>query len=276
MDVEQETALTLLQRNTKADQSNVSANISVVSRDGNYLNVGTCVLPNSGAAWPIPRTETDVDLLHRASRSRFSLADYGYLPRIGGFVWNRDERPTYISAAMAKRNRGRTAVPLLWSSDIRPDGILRFDGKRKANGEPCFVSLGSKTHSYVVRNPSVVLQRVTSNDQPRRLVAAVVPQALLDEHGGFVGENHTVILERVRQDAVLSPEQMVALLSLSAVDRYFRCISGATNVSIFELTQLALPDPKKISSLLQRGLSMAQAVTEVLGDNDDIGARVRR
>lgn len=276
MDVMQETALTLLQRNPVADRSNASANISVVSRDGNYLNVGTCALPNSGAAWPIPRTETDVNLLHRASRSRFRLADYGYLARIGGFVWNRDERPTYISAAMAKRNRGRTAVPLLWSSDIRPDGVLRFDGKRKSNSEPCFVSLGSKSHSYVVRNPSVVLQRVTSNDQPRRLVAAVVPQALLEEHGGFVGENHTVILERVRQDAVLSPEQMVALLSCPTVDRYFRCISGATNVSIFELAQLALPDPKRITALLQLGLSMAQAVTEAIGDDDAIGAKLHQ
>lgn len=276
MDVEQETALTLLQRNAAAAHRGASANVSVVSRDGNYVSVGTCALPNSGAAWPIPRTETDVDLLRRASRSRFRLADYGYLPRIGGFVWNRDERPTYISAATARRNRQGTAVPLLWSSDIRPDGSLRFDGKRKANNEPCFVSLGSKVHSYVVRKPSLVLQRVTSNDQPRRLVAAAVPQELLDEHGGFVGENHTVILERIRDDAPLTPKQMVDLLSCPAIDRYFRCISGATNVSIFELTQLALPDPERIFSSLQRGLLMDQAVLEVLADRDTVVGKGHR
>lgn len=266
MDVEQETAITLLQRNASPAHGGASASVSVVSRDGNYVSVGTCALPNSGATWPIPRTETDVSLLHRASKLRFRLADYGYLPRIGSFVWNRDERPTYISAPMAQRNRHGTAVPLLWSSDIRPDGSLHFDGKRKANKEPCFVSLGSKVHPSVVRKPGLVLQRVTSNDQPRRLVAAAVPQKLLDEHGGFVGENHTVILERVRDDAPLTPAQMAELLSCPSVDRYFRCISGATNVSAFELNQLVLPDPHRVRALLQRGLTVAQAVDKALFD----------
>jgi len=270
MDVEQETALTLLQRNSTPAHHGASASVSVVSRDGNYVSVGTCALPNSGAAWPIPRTETDVELLRRASTLRFRLADYGYVPRIGSFVWNRDERPTYISAAMSKRNPQGTAVPLLWSSDVRPDGSLRFDGKRKANREPCFVSLGSKVHPSVVRNPSLVLQRVTSNDQPRRLVAAAVPQELFKEYGGFVGENHVVILERNRTDAPLTPQQMVELLSCAAVDRYFRCISGATNVSIFELNQLALPDPAKVALSLRTGVPMGQAVLAALADQDSI------
>ncbi len=268
MDVEQETAITLLQRNASLAHGGASASVSVVSRDGNYVSVGTCALPNSGAAWPIPRTETDVGLLHRASKFRFRLADYGYVPRIGSFVWNRDERPTYISAVMAQRNRHGTAVPLLWSSDVRPDGSLHFDGKRKANKEPCFVSLGSRVHPSVVRKPGLVLQRVTSNDQPRRLVAAAVPQKLLDDHGGFVGENHTVILERVRDDAPLTPPQMAELLGCPPVDRYFRCISGATNVSVFELAQLVLPDPKKVASLLKRGLPVAQAVVEAFADHE--------
>ena len=268
MDVEQETALTLLQRNLAPARHGATANVSVVSRDGAYVSVGICALPNSGAAWPIPRTETDVHLLRRASSLHFRLADYGYVARIGSFVWNRDERPTYISAATAQRNPHGTAVPLLWSSDVRPDGSLRFDGKRKANREPCFVSLGSKVHRSVVRNPSLVLQRVTSNDQPKRLVAAAVPQELFNKHGGFVGENHVVILERNRADAPLTPQEMAELLGCSAVDRYFRCISGATNVSIFELNQLVLPAPAKVASLLRKGMTMEEAVLEALAELD--------
>ncbi|WP_231680763.1 class I SAM-dependent DNA methyltransferase [Ralstonia pseudosolanacearum] len=259
IDVEQETALTLARREQTEPMPTVEAGVSVVARDGHYVHVGRCVLPNSGAAWPIPRTESDVALLKSAAKSRATLTDYGYATRIGAFVWNRDTRATYPSAKSAARARGGTAVPLLWSSDISPDGRLRFSGAPKVNREHCFVNLGAKDHRSVVRRPSVLLQRVTSNSQPRRLVAAVVPTALIETYGGFVGENHTVILEQVSSEPALPPEQLVQLLATPTVDRYFRCISGATNVSVFELSQLRLPDPTRLRGLLAQGYDMPTA-----------------
>ncbi|MHA6842557.1 HsdM family class I SAM-dependent methyltransferase [Ralstonia pseudosolanacearum] len=259
IDVEQETALTLARRERTEPVPTTEADVAVVARDGRYVHVGRCVLPNSGTAWPIPRTVSDVALLKNAAKSRATLADYGYTARIGAFVWNRDTRTTYPSAKSAAHARGGTAVPLLWSSDISPDGHLRFSGAPKANREHCFVNLGAKDHRSVVRRPSVLLQRVTSNNQPRRLVAAVVPMPLLETYGGFVGENHTVILEQVSPEPALTPEQLVQLLATPTVDRYFRCISGATNVSIFELSQLRLPDPKRLRSLLAQGYDMPSA-----------------
>jgi adenine-specific DNA-methyltransferase len=49
------------------------------------------------------------------------------------------------------------------------------------------------------------------------------------------------------------------------VDRYFRCISGATNVSAFELNQLVLPDPAALKLELQKGGSMDDAVRRTIG-----------
>jgi adenine-specific DNA-methyltransferase len=264
IDVEQETALTLARREETGHTSATEAEVSVVARDGEYVDVGRCVLPNSGAAWPIPRAESDVALIKSAAKSHATLADYGYTPRIGAFVWNRDTRTTYPSAKSAARARGGTAVPLLWSSDILPDGHLRFTGYSKANREHCFVNLGAKNHPSVIRRPSVLLQRVTSNDQPRRLVAAAVPKTLIETYGGFVGENHTVILEQVSPKPALTPKQLAQLLATPTVDRYFRCISGATNVSIFELNQLRLPDPGRLKTLLAKGYDMPSAAREAL------------
>lgn len=266
IDVEQETALTLTRREDNGHALMSVADVCVVSRDGNYVGVGRCVLPNSGTAWPIPRTESDVALLRSAAKSQSRLADYGYAVRIGAFVWNRDTRPTYVSAKSAARAKGRTAVPLLWSSDIATDGSLRFDGSPKANKEPCFVNLGSKSHRSVVRRPSVLLQRVTSNEQPKRLVAAAVPEDILDNYGGFVGENHTVILEQVIPEPALPPAQLAQLLGTPTVDRYFRCISGATNVSSFELNQLRLPDPSRLKKYLVQGHDIAEAARRALDD----------
>lgn len=267
IDVEQETALTLARREETGHTSIIEAEVSVVARDGEYVDVGRCVLPNSGAAWPIPRAESDVALLKSAAKSRATLADYGYAARIGAFVWNRDIRTTYPSAKSAAHASGGTAVPLLWSSDISPDGHLRFSGYSKANREHCFVNLGAKDHPSVVRRPSVLLQRVTSNDQPRRLVAAAVPETLIETYGGFVGENHTVILEQVSPESALTPEMLTQLLATPTVDRYFRCISGATNVSIFELSQLRLPDPGRLKTLLSQGYDMPRAAREALKEH---------
>lgn len=265
IDVQQETALTLARREDNGHTMSTVANVCLVSRDGNYADVGRCSLLNTGATWAIPRKRSDVSLLRSAGKSAARLADYGYAIRIGAFVWNRDSRTTYPSAKSAAKARGRSAVPLLWSSDIAADGILRFNGLPK-DREPCFVNFGSKSHRSVIRRPSVLLQRVTANNQPRRLVAAAVPEDVLETYGGFVGENHTVILEQVVPEPTLPPTQLAQLLGTATVDRCFRCISGATNVSAFELKQLPLPDPNRLKELLTQGHDIAEAARRALLD----------
>jgi adenine-specific DNA-methyltransferase len=91
-----------------------------------------------------------------------------------------------------------------------------------------------------------------------------VPTSLIEKFGGFVGENHTVILEQTGPEAVLNPEELASLLGTPEVERYFRCISGATNVSAFELSQLALPDPAKLKRCLKAGMTMKDAVRTVV------------
>jgi len=109
------------------------------------------------------------------------------------------------------------------------------------------------------------MQRVTSNDQPRRLVAATVSPSVFETYGGFIGENHVVILEALTDQPALSPSKLAKLLNAHTVDRYFRCISGATNVSAFELNQLALPDPKALRDAAANCHTMDEAVQVAFG-----------
>lgn len=265
IDVEQETALTVLQRRAEEDRTQVRANVSVVSATGQYTSVGECTLPNAGAVWPIPRSVEDVALLKTATLSRFRLSDYGYRVRIGAYVWNRDKRPKFDSLQDVRKVKAHTAMPLMWSRDIVPGGIVRLEGTSAYDGEHRFVDLGDKEHTSVVTSPCVVMQRVTSNDQPRRLVAAAVSPGVFETYGGFIGENHVVIIEAVGDKPALPPTKLAKLLSTHAVDRYFRCISGATNVSAFELNQLALPDPQALREVLADGGSMDEAVRLAFG-----------
>ncbi|WP_200897598.1 HsdM family class I SAM-dependent methyltransferase [Arsukibacterium ikkense] len=260
MDVEQETALTILRRRIEKNPAHSHANVSVVSATGKYSSVGDCVLPNHGLTWPIPRSIEDVTLVKKLSASKFRLADYGFKVRIGAYVWNRDKRPKFESLEEAKLANADSVAPLLWSRDISSRGVVKIEKNPTWNVEHRFVDIGLKNSSSVIKSPCVLLQRVTSNDQPRRLVAAIVSQDIFDTYGGFVGENHVVILEQVVEQPEFTPTNLVELLSTYTVDRYFRCISGATNVSVFELNQLALPDPAILREALLNGKDWDEAV----------------
>lgn len=246
IDVEQETALTVLRRSGAMAIAWLTT-VSLVARDGSYRKVGTCTLSATGEAWTIPRTESDVALLARLSKSIYRIEDYGYKVKIGAFVWNRDQRPTYFEKSSQAKNPQSNFFPLIWSSDIGTDFNLKFDEKAKNQIEPSWVDFGSEDRAGVIKRAAVVLQRVTSNDQPRRLVAAAIDESFVRKHGGFVAENHVVILEQV--EAGIPPERLARLLACTSIDRYFRCISGSTNVSAYELRHLPLPNPSRIQGL---------------------------
>ncbi|WP_157221428.1 N-6 DNA methylase [Herbaspirillum sp. YR522] len=260
IDVEQETALTILKRRVNSGGVQTSANVSVVSKQGDFKSVGSCNLPGGGYTWPIPRAEGDADLIRIISTSKYRLSDYGFLPRTGCFVWNRDKRATFYHPSEARAADATAAYPLLWSSDITTDGEVQFGHSKKAMQEPSYVDVGNNSSPSIQRRPSLVLQRVTSNDQPLRLVAGVVPAYILQRHGGFVCENHVLALESLTEEPRVPLELLVKLLGSWPVDRYFRSISGANNVSIFELQQLPLPGPTRLMALVKEGLPIDEAV----------------
>ena len=105
----------------------------------------------------------------------------------------------------------------------------------------------------------MLLQRLTSSDQKSRLVAAAVPKSFVETYGGFVCENHVIVLQPTRNDA-LAPELLAAMLNTRSVDRVFRSISGASNVAVFELKELLLPDPEQLAAQRTVQPNMAAAV----------------
>ncbi|AMO92738.1 eco57I restriction-modification methylase family protein [Collimonas fungivorans] len=260
IDVEQETALTLLKRSLKGQIEASNVEISVIHENGENHTIGRSILPGDGLTWPIPRRAEDVAILADAFASPFRIRDYGYIARVGSFVWNRDKRSTFFTLQQAINALAKKAIPLLWSSDIEQGGTVQFLNCTKHNDEPAFVDMSDPNHRSIVRNPAVLLQRVTSNDQSRRLVTACVPNDITAQFGGFIGENHVVILEATSPTPIVSTETLTQLFSSALIDRNFRCISGATNVSIFELNQLPLPSPIYLTRFLKEGMEMETAI----------------
>lgn len=267
LDVEQDTALTIIRPHKRVAPKRTVASVSVVEGNGQYRKIGRCSLPNSGTSWPLARDASDLRLLSRASKSAFRLADYGYTPTIGAHVWNRDPRKRYRTLKDVPARARPDSFPLVWASDVQGNGKLLFDQHAASEGQDRYVHLGPDGHSTVKKKPAVILQRVTASNQPQRLVGATVSPRFIAEHGGFVGENHVVILEQTSDDPALTPTQLLKLLKSNVINRYFNCISGCANVSIFELQQLPLPDPQALKRLLDRGEALDKAAEQILLGN---------
>ena len=246
IDVEQETAITVLRTRAPSKVVEWHTRVNVLKPDGEFEDVGEYLLPNSGRPWPIPRAASDAELLQSAESPGFTLSQYGYVARVGHLVAYRDERPRFAQLPAPKSDH--LVVPLVWATDITPDG--RFDHGRECrfSRNRRFVQISSLSDYGVVTKPAVLLQRLTSSDQKRRLVAAAVPEAWVARYGGYVCENHVIVLEPVSKNA-LPPEKLAAILNTHPVDRVFRSISGASNVAVTELMELLLPDPVRIKRL---------------------------
>lgn len=257
IDVEQETTITVLRTRSASEVVDSKTRVSVLKPEGEFEDVGEFLLPNSGRPWPIPRAASDAGLLQAAEAAGFTLSDYGYVARVGHLVAYRDERQRFAQQPAPKP--GRLVVPLVWATDIRPDG--RFDHGREcrfSRGRR-FVQISSLTDRGVITNSAVLLQRLTSSDQKRRLVAAAVPEVWVAQFGGYVCENHVIVLEPVSKDA-MPPERLAAILNTQPVDRVFRAISGASNVAVSELDELLLPDPAHFKHVKTRGTGLDDAV----------------
>lgn len=259
LSAEQDTAITAWQKNAVID---AVTQVNLLMTDGIWQPTGEVRLPSGSAPWLLPRSTTDVQLLplfasrKQGGMSEHSLATYGYVPRIGQVVIHRDKRPRYAERLHIRK--GACAVPMIWQSDISRAGVLTLAEGSKTQAR--YIEIGAESSAYVVRRPTVAVQRVTSDDQAHRLVCAPVPRAVYKEFGGLVGENHVCLIEQNSEGGRVDADTLCAILRTRIVDRLFRIMSGVTNVSAYELQLLPLPDPDVVLAHLAAGSDIESAV----------------
>lgn len=259
INVEQETAITILRARARATASTnpPTTRVNVLGETG-FSEAGKYSLPNSGRPWAIPRAAEDATLLHLAAAANFRLADYGYQAHVGHLVGYRDKRQRFATKPAGKASSANV-FPLVWATDIGPNGKFEHGRASRYHRTDRFVRVRGPDESGVITKPVVLLQRLTSSDQDSRLVASAVPKSFVEEHGGYVCENHVIVLEPVRPDA-LPPKIMARLLNTRSVDRVFRSVSGASNVAVSELNELLLPSPHIVKCALVAGAPIEASV----------------
>jgi len=204
---------------------------------------GVFELSKDGGPWLVPRSSEQAQLIAALRTMPHRLSDYGYTVSTGPLVWNRFKNQIVEKAS-------KETLPLIWAESISADGKFQYRADKR-NHLPYFQPQAGDDW-LITRKACVLLQRTTAIEQPRRLIAAELPEAFFKSHRAVVIENHLNMIRPTSDAPCVSAGIIAALLNSAIVDRAFRCISGSVAVSAYELENLPLPSPAKLKALLGR------------------------
>lgn len=246
-DALQETMLVLFRRRGKPGPVQIHYVTLENEREALVVRNGTIALPSDPEApWLAPRSPEQSSLAVNASRLTARLSDWGYRVSTGPLVWNRFKDQLH-------ERLGRGRYPLIWAESVSANGIFAFKALKR-NHSPYF-EIQPGDDWLLVRDACVLVQRTTSKEQARRLIAAELPDGFIRPHKAVVVENHLNMVRPVGKPKV-SAAALAAVLNSGVVDQVFRCISGSVAVSAFELEALPLPTVAQmaaIETLVRRG-----------------------
>ncbi|ORA82397.1 Eco57I restriction-modification methylase domain-containing protein [Mycobacterium malmoense] len=201
--------------------------------------IATVRLQRSEQPWVLPRRSDDASVAAAASAMPETLSSLGWTASTGPLVWNR--RADDLSATW-----GPTRSHVIWAADLDGGNLHRDparDGMRYLS-----LSVPSDPTVMLLTRPAVLVQRTTSPEQNRRLVAAHLgDQELAARNGRVTVENHVNVL-RPAPDAALSEAALTRVLSTRTMDQVVRTISGSVALSAYELQSIPMPDRSTVTA----------------------------
>ncbi len=256
-DVLQETILAIYRRGASAGRVQIHYVQVKNDRETKLVRNGTIALPSPASQpWLAPREPAQAKLADAAEAMTARLSDWGYTVSTGPLVWNR------FKDQLRERPAACTH-PLVWAESVTTDG--RFVHRADRRGHAPHFKIEPGDAWLVVDLPCVLVHRTTAKEQRRRLIAAELPRAFIEQHGGVVVENHLNMV-RASGKPLVSVATVAAVLNSQIVDQLFRCISGSVAVSAFELEALPLPSATamiKLDAMVRCGATHTEINAEL-------------
>lgn len=248
IDAIQDVCLLVLQRHGAGCAPSDRYELGLIDADGARTALGTATTPPDGDAWLVPvasgpKSEAGHFAL-TTSKPADVIASYGYRVRVGKVVPKRERKQLFSEPAP---NR----LPVLWASDVRADGVFKFQGGTRTALSSWYLPPSSGSLGYVSRGRSVIVQRTANRDQKRRLNASAVSEAFASAHAehGYVAENHVIVIEPTIPEPLVSPDLLAALLNSAIVSERFSAVAGSFSVSAKLLARLALPPARSLPAI---------------------------
>lgn len=151
--------------------------------------------------------------------------------KTGQIVWNR-VKPLLTETAESN------TLPLVWATDV---GKFSFSFNRARQTRPCFLEVNQKTENLVVKDPAILIQRITADEQPYRIVASIPAEFCKKAHNGYFVENHLNIIQHLVNNSASDLYFLLGILNSEITDFFFRTMNGNTQVSVTELNLLPIP-----------------------------------
>ena len=221
--------------------------------DTNYYPTSIVIDETNDAGFiRVPDSKEDAELLEFVEHMESSFKGNGYIINTGPVVTHR------TTEHITDKDDLDNTVPLLkmhnvklfkteWTGTKKKDSRLRlFDGHSK---------MTTKNQRFIV------LKRFTSKEEARRLVAGIhSPKFITGEVVAF--ENHlNLVSHHTDELSEVEANGLALLLNSTVIDRYFRCISGNTQVNATEVRLLKMPsraDIRKIGEHYHEGEAISQ------------------
>ena len=175
--------------------------------------------------------EEDQRIAKAMAKLTYSLADIGLEVSTGPVVDFRAKR-------LLLSEPDDDAAPLLHPAHFQGQRLQWPKSTKKANS--ILVTEGSRKHLWANKGSYVVTRRFTTKEENRRIVASLYNSNLPGDLIGF--ENHLNVYHVNREG--FSPALATGLkiyLNSTFVDRYFRQLSGHTQVNAADLKSLRYP-----------------------------------
>ena len=236
----QGTMIVVLRRPSSGEAGAQSIRTGVVRSVSELSNGGPCHVRaeigqvarrlNGTTVWFVSDREQTYSLIDKIIDHHPLLGSPGVAcpAKTGPVVWNRVK-------ADLRSKAGRETLPLVWATDV---SRFRFRFGSAEETRPAYLAETQKTRGLSIAGPSVLVQRVTADEQARRIVVSRASFSLRERY--FV-ENHLNVLQPLGLGRKADLGFILGILSSDVIEFLFRSMNGNTQVSATEINLLPIP-----------------------------------
>jgi len=188
----------------------------------------------------VPETDEEASVLKQAESLQGTFEQSGYYISTGRVVEHRARKyvvePSVTESSVPLyRPHNVTALKARWTGSHKKDVSFRLD---------------NNCEKYILENQTyVLLKRFSSKDEKRRLVSGVYSAE--DHNCEYVCFGNKVNYLGVQGETITDDEAygLAAVLNSRFMDKYFRCISGNTQVNATEIRVMRFPSRDQVKQI---------------------------